>query len=339
MPLSRWLIAAAAMLVAQQVSAATLDDVKARGTINCGVGEGFPGFFAPDDAGKWHGLDVDFCRALSAAIFGDPDKVAYLPATPAARFAQLQSGQVDLLSRSVTENLTRDASLGLNFVGITFYDGQGFMVRKDLGVKSALELDGAMVCTQTGTTTELNLADYFKQNNMSYTPVVFEKVDELLAAFEAQRCDVYTTDKSTLSARIGKMNDPSAYIILPETISKAANGPVVRQDDGQWEDIVRWTRNAWIAAEELGITSQNVDEMLASTANPEVKRLLGADGELGKLLGLDANWAYNVVKLVGNYGEVYDRNLGPSGAITIDRSNSLNRLWSQGGLMFSPAFQ
>lgn len=202
----RTLLAAAALLaVAQQASAATLDDVKARGTINCGVGEGFPGFFAPDDKGAWHGLDVDFCRALAAAVLGDPDKVTYLPATPAARFAQLQSGQVDLLSRSVTENLTRDASLGLDFVGTTFYDGQGFMVRKDLGVASALDLNGASVCTQTGTTTELNLADYFRQHGMSYTPVVFEKVDELLAAFEAERCDVYTTDKSTLAARIGKL--------------------------------------------------------------------------------------------------------------------------------------
>ncbi len=336
----RVLMAAAALLLAAQpASAATLDDVIARGNINCGVGEGFPGFFAPDDSGAWHGLDVDFCRALAAAVLGDADKVVYLPATPAARFAQLQSGQVDLLSRSVTENLTRDASLGLNFVGITFYDGQGFMVRKDLGVTSALQLAGATVCTQTGTTTELNLADYFHQHGMSYTPVVFEKVDELLAAFEAQRCDVYTTDKSTLSARIKKMQDPSAYVILPETISKAANGPVVRQDDGQWEDIVRWVRNAWIASEELGITSANVDEMKASSNNPEIRRLLGVDGELGSLLKLQPEWAYRVIKLVGNYGESYERNLGAGSVVFIDRSQSLNRLWRDGGLMFSPAFQ
>ncbi len=330
--------AAVALLAAPQALAGTLDDVIARDQLNCGVGEGFPGFFAPDDKGQWHGLDVDFCRALAAAVLGDPDKVAYLPATPAARFAQLQSGQVDLLSRSVTENLTRDASLGLNFVGINFYDGQGFMVPKNLGISSARELDGAAVCTQTGTTTELNLADYFRQNDMTYTPVVFEKVDELLAAFEGGRCDVYTTDKSTLSARIGKMQDPSAYVILPETISKAANGPVVRQDDGQWEDIVRWTRNAWIASEELGITAANVEEMKGSN-NPEVRRLLGVDGELGGLLGLKPEWAYNVVLMVGNYGESYERNLGPDGAVFIDRANSLNRLWSDGGLMFSPAFQ
>ena len=329
---------AAVLLAAPSAFAGTLDDVIARGEINCGVGEGFPGFFAPDDQGQWHGLDVDFCRALAAAVLGDPDKVAYLPATPAARFAQLQSGQVDLLSRSVTENLTRDASLGLNFIGITFYDGQGFMVPKELGVQSALDLDGAAVCTQTGTTTELNLADYFRQHGMSYTPVVFEKVDELLAAFEGGRCDVYTTDKSTLSARLGKMQDPSAYVILPETISKAANGPAVRSDDGQWEDIVRWTRNAWIAAEELGVTSGNVDEMKTSD-NPEIRRLLGVDGELGSLLGLQPDWAYNVIKTVGNYGEAYERNLGAEGAVHIDRANSLNRLWRDGGLMFSPAFQ
>jgi len=319
-------------------AAATLDSVRERGFINCGVGENFPGFFAPDSAGKWSGLDIDFCRALSAAVLKDADKVKYLPATPAARFAQLQSSQVDLLSRSVTWNLSRDAGLGLSFAGITFFDGQGFMVRKALNAKSAKELDGATVCTQTGTTTELNLADYFRANNLKYTPVVFETTDQVIAAYEAQRCDVYTTDKSTLAARIGKMKEPAAHVILPETISKAANGPVVRQNDGQWENIVRWTLNALIAAEELGITAANVDEAKASSKDPEVRRLLGADGELGKLLGLEKDWAYNVIKAVGNYGEIYDRNIGPKGVVPIPR-DGLNRLWSKGGMMFSPSFQ
>lgn len=322
---------------AGSVSAATLDSVRERGFVNCGVGENFPGFFAPDSAGKWSGLDVDFCRALSAAIFNDPDKVKYLPATPAARFAQLQSGQVDLLSRSVTWTMSRDAGLGLSFSGVTFFDGQGFMVRKALNAKSAKELDGATVCTQTGTTTELNLADYFRANNLKYTPVVFETTDQVVAAYEAQRCDVYTTDKSTLAARLGKLKDPAAHVILPETISKAANGPVVRQGDGQWANIVRWTLNALIAAEELGITAATVDQVKASK-DPEVRRLLGADGELGKLMGLDNAWAANVVKAVGNYGEMYDRNLGPKGAVPIPR-DGLNRLWSKGGLLFSPSFQ
>jgi len=318
--------------------AATLDSVRERGFVNCGVGENFPGFFAPDSAGKWSGLDVDFCRALSAVIFADPDKVKYLPATPAARFAQLQSSQVDLLSRSVTWTMSRDAGLGLSFSGVTFFDGQGFMVRKSLGAKSSRNLDGATVCTQTGTTTELNLADYFRANGMKYTPVVFETTDQVVAAYEAQRCDVYTTDKSTLAARLGKLKDPSAHVILPETISMAANGPVVRQGDGQWANIVRWTLNALIAAEERGITAANVDQVKASSKDPEVRRLLGADGDLGKMMGVSAAWAYNAIKAVGNYGEMYERNLGPKGAVNIPR-DGLNRLWSKGGLLYSPSFQ
>jgi general L-amino acid transport system substrate-binding protein len=336
--LVRGLAGVAAGMIGFAASAATLDSVRERGFVNCGVGENFPGFFAPDSAGKWSGLDVDFCRALSAAVFANPDKVKYLPATPAARFAQLQSGQVDLLSRSVTWTMSRDAGLGLGFSGVTFFDGQGFMVRKALGAKGAKDLDGATVCTQTGTTTELNLADYFRANALKYTPVVFETTDQVVAAYEAQRCDVYTTDKSTLAARLGKLKDPAAHVILPETISKAANGPVVRQGDGQWANIVRWTLNALIAAEELGITSANVDQVKSTTKDPESRRLLGADGELGKLMGLDGAWAYNVIKAVGNYGELYDRNLGPKGAVPIPR-DGLNRLWSKGGLLFSPSFQ
>ena len=323
---------------ASLASAATLDVVRERGVVNCGVGENFAGFFAPDSAGKWSGLDVDVCRALSAAIFGVPDKVKYLPATPATRFAQLQSGQVDLLSRSVTWTLARDAGLGLSFSGVTFFDGQGFMVRKALAAKGLKGLDGATVCTQTGTTTELNLADYFRSHSMKYTPVVFETTDQVVAAYEAQRCDAYTTDKSTLAARLGKLKDPSAHVILPETISKAANGPVVRQGDGQWANIVRWTVNALIAAEELGVTSANVEQMKATSKDPETRRLLGVDGELGKLMGLDNAWAFNAIKSVGNYGEIYERNLGSKGAVAIPR-DGLNRLWSKGGLLFSPSFQ
>ena len=336
--LARTLAGTAVVLFCSAASAATLDSVRERGFVNCGVGENFPGFFAPDSAGKWSGLDVDFCRALSAAIFADPDKVKYLPATPAARFAQLQSSQVDLLSRSVTWTMSRDGGLGLSFSGVTFFDGQGFMVRKALGAKSAKNLDGATVCTQTGTTTELNLADYFRANSLKYTPVVFETTDQVVAAYESQRCDVYTTDKSTLAARIGKLKDPSAHMILPETVSMAANGPVVRQGDGQWANIVRWTLNALIAAEERGITAANVDQVKSTTKDPETRRLLGADGELGKLVGLNGAWAHNVIKAVGNYGEIYERNLGPKGAVSIPR-DGLNRLWSKGGLLFSPSFQ
>ena len=336
--LARGLVGVAVGFICSASSAATLDSVRERGFVNCGVGENFAGFFAPDSAGKWSGLDVDFCRALAAAIFADPDKVKYLPATPAARFAQLQSSQVDLLSRSVTWTLSRDAGLGLSFSGVTFFDGQGFMVRKAMGAKSARNLDGATVCTQTGTTTELNLADYFRANAMKYTPVVFETTDQVIAAYEAQRCDVYTTDKSTLAARLGKLKDPSAHMILPETISMAANGPVVRQGDGQWANIVRWTLNALIAAEERGITAANVEQMKSTTKDPEVRRLLGADGDLGKQMGLNAAWAYNAIKAVGNYGEIYERNLGPKGAVSIPR-DGLNRLWSRGGLLYSPSFQ
>ena len=325
--------------VAAAAQAATLETVKERSVLNCGVGESFPGFFAPDTSGRWSGLDVDFCRALSAAVLGDPEKVKFLPATPAARFAQLQSGQVDLLSRSVTWTLSREAGLGLAFAGVTFFDGQGFLVRKAAGIKSARDLDGATVCTQTGTTTERNLADYFRQYGMKYTPVVYEQADQVVTAYEAQRCDAFTTDKSTLSARIGKMKDPAAHVILPETISKAANGPVVRQGDAQWANIVRWTLNALIAAEELGVTSEKVEGLATSSTDPEIRRLLGADGELGKALGLERDWAVRAIKAVGNYGEMYERNLGAKGAVVIPRENSLNRLWRDGGLLFSPSFQ
>ncbi len=317
----------------------TLAQVKQRDAVLCGVGEGFPGFFAPDEKGVWHGLDVDLCRSLSAAIFGTPDKVRYLPATPAARFTQLQSGQVDLLSRSVTWNFSRDAGLGLDFPAVTFYDGQGFMVRKDLGVKSTKELNGASVCVQTGTDTETNLTDYFKQQNMTYKPVVFEKVDELLAAFEQGRCDAFTTDRSTLAARLLRLKEPGAYLILPDVISKAPNGPAVRHGDNNWADIVRWTVFVWLLAEEHGITAANVDEMKANSTNPEVKRLLGGSGEFGKMLGLSEDWARNIIKLVGNYDEIYERNVGAASPLKLERKGSPNAPWTQGGLLYAPPFQ
>jgi general L-amino acid transport system substrate-binding protein len=315
----------------------TLDQIKQRGQLHCGVGEGFPGFFAPDEKGVWHGLDIDLCRSLSVAIFGSPDKVQYLPATPAARFAQLRSGQVDLLSRSVTWNFSRQNSLSIDFPAVTFYDGQGFMVRKDLGVHSASGLGGASICVQSGTDSETNLADYFGQHGMQYKPVVFEKVDELLAAFQQNRCDAFTTDRSTLAARLIRMSNPSDYVILPDVISKAPNGPAVRRGDDAWANIVRWTVYAWLEAEELHINSANVEKMRAESAAPEVKRLLGVQGDFGKMLGLPDDWAYQIIRQIGNYGEIYDRNVASN--LHLARKGTLNAQWRDGGLMYAPPFQ
>lgn len=313
-------------------SAATLDDVKAAGHIKCGVSQGLPGFSNPDDQGNWTGLDVDFCRAMSAAVFGDPDKVEYTPLSAKTRFTALQSGEIDVLARNTTWTFTRDNSLGLEFVGVNYYDGQGFMVRKDLGVKSATELSGAAVCTNTGTTTELNVADYFRAQGMDYTVVAFEKADEVVAAYDAGRCDVYTTDRSGLAAQRVKLAEPDAHVVLPEIISKEPLGPVVRHGDNQWGDIARWTLNAMINAEELGVNSGNVDEMMGSD-NPNIKRLLGTEGDLGQQLGLDNSWAANVIKLVGNYGEVYDKHVGPNTPLKLDRG--VNALWNNGGILYA----
>lgn len=315
------------------VLGATLDDVKAKGFIQCGVTTGLAGFAAPDDQGKWQGFDVDFCRALSAAIFGDPDMVKYTPTTAKERFTALQSGEVDLLARNTTWTFSRDVNLGFDFVGVNYYDGQGFMVRKELGVKSALELDGASVCIQTGTTTELNLADFFRSNNMSFESVVVETSDEARQAYDAGRCDVYTTDASGLYSQRSALSDPDAHIVLPEIISKEPLGPVVRHGDAQWEDIARWTLNAMLIAEELGVTSKNLDDM-KSSENPEVRRLLGTEGEMGTQLGLGKDWAANIIKSVGNYGEVFARHLGPDTPLAIDRG--LNALWVNGGLQYAP---
>jgi general L-amino acid transport system substrate-binding protein len=310
----------------------TLSDVKAKGYLQCGVTTGVAGFSEPDANNNWTGLEVDFCRAMAAAIFNDADKVRYTPLTTTERFAALSSGEVDVLSRTTTWTMSRDTQLGITFVGVMFYDGQGFMVRKDSGIKSALELSGAAVCIEQGTTTELNAADYFTTHNMDYNPVVFTGQDEVLKAYDDGRCDVYTTDASGLAANRTKLSTPSDHVILPEIISKEPLGPSVRQGDPTWFNIARWTYFALVQAEELGVTSSNVDEMLGSD-NPEVKRLLGVEGDFGTALGLDKDWAYRIVKLVGNYGESYDRNVGPNTPVGLERG--INALWTNGGLQYA----
>jgi general L-amino acid transport system substrate-binding protein len=314
-----------------------LDAIKARGSLLCGVGTGTAGFMLADSQGKWVGLNVDVCRAVAASIFGDATKVKYVPLTSQQRFTALQSGEVDMLSNNTTITLTRDTALGLDFTAVTYYDGQGFMVPKKLGVKSAKELNGATVCVAPGTTTELNLADYFRANKMSFKPVVIEKVDEIRAAFFSGRCDVYTTDASALAAtRVANVPAPLTqddFVILPDIISKEPLAPVVRHGDNQFADIVRWTQYAMVEAEEYGINSKNVDEMLKSD-NPTIKRILGVTPGMGKALGVDEKWVYNVVKQVGNYGESFERNVGKDSALKIDRG--LNKLWTQGGLQYAP---
>jgi len=315
----------------------TLDAVKKKGFVQCGVNTGLPGFSNADDKGNWKGLDADTCRAVAAAIFGDADKVKFTPLTSTERFAALQSGEVDILSRNTTWTLTRDTSLGLNFAAATYYDGQGFMVRKQLGVKSAKELDGAAVCINAGTTTELNVGDYFRSNGMSYTPVVFDKAEETIKAFEAGRCDVFTSDQSQLYGLRIQLADPKSAIVLPEVISKEPLGPAVRQGDDEWFNIVKWTVFALINAEELGATSSNVSSLKKESTNPGVRRLLGAEGDPGKGLGLANDWVYNVIKAVGNYGEIFERNIGINTPLTIARG--LNQLWSKGGIMYAPPFR
>ncbi len=333
MHISKVLLAAgAATLLSTAAFAGTLDDVRAKGFVQCGVSQGLPGFSNPDEQGNWTGIDVDVCRAVAAAIFGDAEAVKYSPLSAKERFTALQSGEIDVLSRNTTWTLVRDTALGLNFAGVNYYDGQGFMVRKDLGVTSALELDGASMCTNIGTTTELNVSDYFRANNMSFEPVVFEKADEVVAAYDSGRCDVYTTDQSGLAAQRIKLSDPDAHVILPEIISKEPLGPVVSHGDDRWLDVVKWTLYAMIEAEELGVTSANVDQMRDTTSNPGIKRLLGTEGDTGKSLGLPGDWAYNIVKQVGNYGESYDRYVGPNTSLKLERG--LNALWTDGGLQY-----
>ena len=335
-------IAAAAGLAAIFVSTGAmagkdLDAVKARGSLVCGVMTGTAGFGMADSTGKWVGLDVDVCRAVAAAIFGDATKVKYVPLTSQQRFTALQSGEVDMLSNNTTLTLTRDTALGFDFGAVTYYDGQGFLVPKKLGVKSAKELNGATVCVAPGTTTELNLADYFRANKMSFKPVVIEKVEEVRAAFFSGRCDVYTNDSSSLFAtRAANVPAPATaddYVVLPEIISKEPLAPVMRHGDNQFVDIVRWTQYAMVEAEEYDITSKNVDEMLKSD-NPAIKRILGVTPGMGKALGVDEKWVYNIVKQVGNYGESFERNVGKGTVLKIDRG--LNNLWTKGGLQYAP---
>ncbi len=330
------LFAAAAAVVVGTAGAAgaqTLDKVKKQGTLSCGVNVGLAGFSAPDDKGAWTGLDVDYCKAIAAAVLGDANKVRYVPTTAKERFTALQSGEIDVLNRNTTWTLARDSSLGLSFAGVNYYDGQGLMVKKSLGVKSATELGGATVCVQTGTTTELNLADYFRTNKLEYKPVVFEKADEILQAYQAGRCDAYTTDASGLYAQRLQMQQPDEHIVLPEIISKEPLGPSVRQGDSQWFTIVKWVHYALLNAEEAGVTQANVDKMLEST-NPDVRRLLGKEGEFGKGIGLNGDWAFQVIKQVGNYGEIFERNVGSGSRIKIARG--LNALWTKGGLQYAP---
>ena len=306
--------------------------MKRKGHVQCGVSQGLPGFSNPDQKGNWTGIDVDVCRAVAAAVLGSADKVKYTPLSAKERFTALQSGEVDVLSRNTTWTLVRDTALGLNFAGVNYYDGQGFMVRKDLGVKSAKELKGASVCVNIGTTTELNMADFFRGNKMEYKPVVFEKADEVVAAYDSGRCDVYTTDQSGLAAQRLKLKDPNAHMVLPEVISKEPLGPVVRHGDDQWLDIVKWTLYAMLEAEEFGIDSKNVDSMKSSD-NPGIKRLLGTEGDIGGNLGLDKEWAYRIVKQVGNYGESFNAHVGPNTPLQLPRG--VNALWKDGGLQYA----
>nr|WP_063856859.1 amino acid ABC transporter substrate-binding protein [Grimontia celer] len=311
----------------------TLEKVKKAGVISCGVSTGLPGFSNPNANGEWEGIDVEFCQAMAAAVLGDKSKVKFVPLTAKERFTALQSGEIDVLSRNTTWTLQRDGTLGLNFVGVNYYDGQGFMVKKDLGVKSALELDGASVCVQSGTTTELNLSDYFRSNGMSFKPVVYDTYDATVKGFESGRCDTLTTDQSGLYASRIKLADPDSAVVLPEIISKEPLGPVVRQGDDNWFNIAKWTLNTMINGEEFNITSANVDEMVNSK-DPNIRRILGQDGPKGKGLGLNDDWGYQVIKQVGNYDESFQRTVGSDSPLQISRG--VNALWSDGGILYAP---
>ena len=308
----------------------TLDAVQKKGFVQCGVNVGLAGFSQPDSRGAWKGLDVDVCRAIAAAVFGDANKVRYTPTTAVQRFPALQSGEVDVLVRNTTWTVTRDTSLGLNFVGVNYYDGQGFMVPKKLNVKSAKQLNGATVCVQPGTTTELNLSDYFRANRMTFKPVVIEKLEEVLNAYYSGRCDVFTTDVSGLVSTRGSRPNPADHVILPEVISKEPLGPAVRHGDDRWFDIVKWSLYAMVEAEEMGLTSKNIDQAGASK-DPAVQRFIGATGDFGKMLGVDNKWAFNIIKQVGNYGESFEANLKPLGF-----ERGINELWTKGGIMYAP---
>jgi general L-amino acid transport system substrate-binding protein len=326
-------LALAAAFWSQAATAQTLKTVTDRGVLSCGVSQGLPGFSLPDDKGNWTGLDVDICRGIAAAIFNDSTKVKFVPLSAKDRFTALQSGEIDLLSRNTTWTLSRDTSLGANFTGVVYYDGQGFLVKKSLKVNSALELNSASVCVQTGTTNEQNLADYFKGNNMKYEVIAFGSADETIKAYESGRCDVFTADVSQLYAERLKLSNPADHSVLPEVISKEPLGPMVRHGDDQWFDLVKWVLFAMINAEELGVTQKNVDEM-AKSDKPELKRVFGTDGNLGEQLGVTKDWVSRIVKAVGNYGESFDRNVGAGSKLGISRG--LNQLWTKGGIQYAP---
>jgi general L-amino acid transport system substrate-binding protein len=328
---------AVAGLAAGIASGQTLAEVQERGTLNCGVSTGLTGFAAPDASGEWQGFDVAVCRAVATAVLGDPMAVEFVPTTGQTRFTALASGEVDMLARNTTWTFSRDVDLAFEFVGVNYYDGQGFMVPRDLGVSSAMEMDGATVCIQTGTTTELNLADFFASNGMSYEPVPIETNAEAQQQYLAGACDVYTTDASGLAATRATFEDPAAHVVLPEIVSKEPLGPLVRHGDNEWGDIVRWTLNLLISAEELGITSANVAELAEGTNNPEINRMLGTEGNLGEMLGLSADWGVNVIAAVGNYGEIFEGNIGENTPIGLARG--LNAQWTDGGLLYSPPFR
>jgi general L-amino acid transport system substrate-binding protein len=321
---------------AQAPGNGTLQRIKERGHLECGSNQGVPGFSQPDDKGVWRGFDIEFCRALAAAIFNDTEKVRFSPLSSKDRFLALQSGNIDVLSRQTTWTISREITQGLSFTAINYYDGQGFLVRKASGIKSALELGGATICVPQGTTSELNAADYLRANNIRYQLVAFATVDEVTKAYESGRCDTYTTDMSALASTRFLMQNPDEHMILPEVISKEPLGPWVRKSDSQWFDIVRWTLFAMISAEELGVTRANVEDM-AKSPNPEIRRLLGIDGNYGETLGLTRDWAFRVIKHIGNYGESFDRNLGAGSRIGLPRGP--NRLWNAGGLQYSPPFR
>ncbi len=329
-------VAGSMLGLAAGAHAATLDDVKDRGVLNCGTSTGLPGFSFTDDSGNWRGFDVAVCRAVAAAVLGDANLIKVKPTTPKERFTVLRSGEIDILSRNTTWTYSRDADLQLTFIGVNYYDGQGFMVPASLGVKSATELDGASICIQTGTTTELNLADYFRVNGMTYEPVAIDTNDEARENYLAGRCDVYTTDRSGLAATRAVFDNPDDHIVLPEVISKEPLGPLVRQGDDQWADIARWVLNVMIIAEEIGLSSENVADMLATPSNnPEINRILGTEGEYGKMAGLPSDWAAKVIAQVGNYGEVYRKYLDPIGL----SERGVNAQWTEGGLLYAPPYR
>ena len=327
------LAASATLGLSVAAQAGTLDDVKAKGFVQCGVNTGLPGFGNPDASGKYTGFDVDYCRAVSAAIFGDPDKVKYTPLDGTERFPALQSGEIDLLVRNTTWTMSRDTTLGFTFAGVNYYDGEGFMVHKSLGVQHVKDLAGATICVQGGTDTVTGLADYFKKNNLQYTPLVIDKLADVNAAYEAGRCDALTTDRSGLAANRLQMKNPDDHVILPEIISQEPLGPVVRNNDVQWFQIVKWVSNALLDAEYLGVTQANVDDVKANSQDSAVQRLLGVgDNDFGKSIGLDKAWAYNIIRGLGNYGEVYDRNLGPKTPLGLERG--VNAQWNNGGIQY-----